>query len=157
MFRRGAMRIPGIPPHDPYLEASRRYAAAGLPSPYSCEFISNACPFWIFNVIGNRSGRVYQLIVDAYYAVGDRLAAERMALATDPLVRLQMAGINPEVASNWQFATFKRFLPSVPGPCNFTHRSGPTVLFNLDPRIFVLTNKLPYIILPSSSLRQNLS
>ena len=30
-------------------------------------------------------------------AVGDRLAAERMALATDPLVRLQMAGINPEV------------------------------------------------------------
>jgi hypothetical protein len=35
MFRRGAMRMPGIPPHDPYLEASRRYAAAGLPSPYS--------------------------------------------------------------------------------------------------------------------------
>ncbi len=30
--------------------------------------------------------------------VGDRLAAERMALATDPLVRLQMAGINPEVS-----------------------------------------------------------
>ena len=27
----------------------------------------------------------------------ERLAAERMALATDPLVRLQMAGINPEV------------------------------------------------------------
>ena len=64
---------------------------------------------------------MYQLIVDAYYAVGDRLAAERMALATDPLVRLQMAGINPEVASNWQFATFKRFLPSVPGPCTISH------------------------------------
>ena len=27
----------------------------------------------------------------------ERLAVERMALATDPLVRLQMAGINPEV------------------------------------------------------------
>ena len=27
----------------------------------------------------------------------DRMAAERLALATDPLVRLQMAGINPEV------------------------------------------------------------
>jgi len=33
-----------------------------------------------------------------FVAVGDRLAAERMALATDPLVRLQMAGINPEVS-----------------------------------------------------------
>jgi hypothetical protein len=32
-----------------------------------------------------------------HISVGDRLAAERMALATDPLVRLQMAGINPEV------------------------------------------------------------
>lgn len=27
----------------------------------------------------------------------ERLAAERMSLATDPLVRLQMAGITPEV------------------------------------------------------------
>merc|ERR1712241_1623822 len=35
MFRRGAMRIPGLPPHDPYLEASRRHAAAmGQQSPY---------------------------------------------------------------------------------------------------------------------------
>ena len=40
LMRRGAMRgLPGLPPHDPYLEASRRYAAqasaaAGLSSPY---------------------------------------------------------------------------------------------------------------------------
>merc|ERR1719250_432687 len=35
MFRRGAMRLPGLPPHDPYLEASRRHAAAlGQQSPY---------------------------------------------------------------------------------------------------------------------------
>ena len=40
LFRRGAMRgLPGLPPHDPYLEATRRYAqaasaAAGLPNPY---------------------------------------------------------------------------------------------------------------------------
>ena len=34
----------------------------------------------------------------------DRMAAERLALATDPLVRLQMAGINPEVKkSNTKF------------------------------------------------------
>ena len=45
LFRRGAMRgLPGLPPHDPYLEATRRYAqaasaAAGLPNPYG----SNAC------------------------------------------------------------------------------------------------------------------
>merc|ERR1711963_517314 len=64
MFRRGALRLPGIPPHDPYLEASRRYAT-GLPSPYSLNDRMSA----------------------------ERLAAERMALATDPLVRLQMAGI----------------------------------------------------------------
>ena len=36
------------------------------------------------------------------FEVGDRmtaerLAAERMSLATDPLIRLQMVGINPEV------------------------------------------------------------
>ena len=38
MFRRGAMRIPGLPPHDPYLEASRRHAAAmGQQSPYGRE------------------------------------------------------------------------------------------------------------------------
>ena len=33
----------------------------------------------------------------------ERLAAERMALATDPLVRLQMAGINPEVGVGLNF------------------------------------------------------
>merc|ERR1719373_1232014 len=82
-MRRGAMQrpgLPGLPPHDPYLEASRRYAAqaagAGLPpSPYS---------------LGDR-------------LAADRLAAERLALgslATDPLVRLQMAGINPEVSAH---------------------------------------------------------
>merc|ERR1712083_1139816 len=35
--------------------------------------------------------------------MGERIAAERMAmgsLATDPLVRLQMAGINPEVSAH---------------------------------------------------------
>merc|ERR1740131_933671 len=54
MMRRGAMR-PGLPglPHDPYLEASRRYAQAAQ--------------------------------------------AAGAALASDPLVRLQMAGINPDV------------------------------------------------------------
>ena len=42
MFRRGAMRLPGLPPHDPYLEASRRHAAAlGQPSPYGRESLSN--------------------------------------------------------------------------------------------------------------------
>jgi len=75
MFRRGALRLPGLPPHDPYLEASRRHAAAlGQQSPY-----------------GN-------LPVGA-----ERMAVERMALgslATDPLVRLQMAGINPEVSAH---------------------------------------------------------
>ena len=35
MFRRGALRLPGIPT-DPYLEASRRFAAPSLPSPYPC-------------------------------------------------------------------------------------------------------------------------
>ena len=44
LLRRGGLPprpgLPGLPPHDPYLEASRRYAAqaasaaAGLPSPY---------------------------------------------------------------------------------------------------------------------------
>ena len=43
LMRRGGLPprpgLPGLPPHDPYLEASRRYAqaagaAAGLPSPY---------------------------------------------------------------------------------------------------------------------------
>ena len=38
MFRRGGIRLPGIPPHDPYLEASRRYGAPGLPSPYSRKY-----------------------------------------------------------------------------------------------------------------------
>ena len=45
-MRRGAMPrpgLPGLPPHDPYLEASRRYAAqvagAGLPSPYGSKKI----------------------------------------------------------------------------------------------------------------------
>jgi len=68
MFRRGAMRLPGLPPHDPYLEASRRHAAA--------------------------------LAVGADRMAAERMAVERMALsslATDPLIRLQMAGINPEV------------------------------------------------------------
>ena len=38
MFRRGAMRLPGLPPHDPYLEASRRHAAAlGQSNPYGRE------------------------------------------------------------------------------------------------------------------------
>ena len=42
MFRRGAMRIPGLPPHDPYLEASRRHAAAlGQPNPYGRECSTN--------------------------------------------------------------------------------------------------------------------
>ena len=41
-------------------------------------------------------------VINLYFIVGDRMnaermAAERLALATDPLVRLQMAGINPEV------------------------------------------------------------
>jgi len=82
LFRRGAMRgLPGLPPHDPYLEATRRYAqaasaAAGLPNPY-----------------GMAQDRI----------AAERIAAERMAmgsLATDPLVRLQMAGINPEVSAH---------------------------------------------------------
>lgn len=76
MFRRGAMRLPGMPPHDPYLEASRRHAAAmGQGSPY-----------------GQMGDRM----------MAERAAVERMALgslATDPLVRLQMAGINPEVGN----------------------------------------------------------
>merc|ERR1719310_2748930 len=73
LFRRGAMRgLPGLPPHDPYLEATRRYAAqaasaaAALPNPY-----------------GIAQDRI----------AAERIAAERMAmgsLATDPLVRLQM-------------------------------------------------------------------
>ena len=42
------------------------------------------------------------MVINLYFLVGDRMnaermAAERLALATDPLVRLQMAGINPEV------------------------------------------------------------
>ena len=44
LLRRGAIRpgMPGLPPHDPYLEASRRYAqAAGLPSPYNSEFFKS--------------------------------------------------------------------------------------------------------------------
>lgn len=82
LFRRGAMRgLPGLPPHDPYMEATRRYAqaasaAAGLPNPY-----------------GMAQDRI----------AAERIAAERMAmgsLATDPLVRLQMAGINPEVSAH---------------------------------------------------------
>jgi len=83
LFRRGAMRgLPGLPPHDPYLEATRRYAAqaasaaAALPNPY-----------------GIAQDRI----------AAERIAAERMAmgsLATDPLVRLQMAGINPEVSAH---------------------------------------------------------
>jgi len=77
MFRRGAMRLPGMPPHDPYLEASRRHAAAmGQGSPY-----------------GQMGDRM----------MAERAAVERMALgslATDPLVRLQMAGINPEVSAH---------------------------------------------------------
>ena len=82
-----------MPPHDPYLEASRRYAAqaqaaAGLPSPYG----SRECH--------NHSDQM--MVIYLYFVVGDRMnaermAAERLALATDPLVRLQMAGINPEV------------------------------------------------------------
>jgi len=71
IFRRGAMRLSGMPPHDPYLEASRRYASS-LTSPYSLSERISA----------------------------DRLAVERMALATDPLVRLQMAGITPEVSAH---------------------------------------------------------
>merc|ERR1712037_1023939 len=78
MFRRGAMRIPGLPPHDPYLEASRRHAAAmGQQSPYGP--------------------------VGADRMAAERMAVERMALsslATDPLIRLQMAGINPEVSAH---------------------------------------------------------
>jgi len=83
LFRRGAMRgLPGLPPHDPYLEATRRYAqaasaaAGGIPNPY-----------------GMAQDRM----------AAERMAAERMAmgsLATDPLVRLQMAGINPEVSAH---------------------------------------------------------
>merc|ERR1719430_104484 len=77
MFRRGAMRLPGLPPHDPYLEASRRHAAAmGQGSPY-----------------GQMGDRM----------MAERAAVERMALgslATDPLVRLQMAGISPEVSAH---------------------------------------------------------
>ena len=45
LFRRGAMRgLPGLPPHDPYLEATRRYAAqaasaaAALPNPYGSKY-----------------------------------------------------------------------------------------------------------------------
>ena len=39
----------------------------------------------------------------------DRMAAERLALATDPLVRLQMAGINPEVKkSNTKFTNYHK-------------------------------------------------
>ena len=98
-MRRGGMPrpgLPGLPPHDPYLDASRRYAAqaagaAGLPSPYGRKY----------------SFIIIRLIFMILVLVGDRLAAERMAaerlalgsLATDPLVRLQMAGINPEVIS----------------------------------------------------------
>ena len=93
--------LPGLPPHDPYLDASRRYAAqaagaAGLPSPYGrkCQILTETNDIHDKNVL-----------------VGDRLAAERMAaerlalgsLATDPLVRLQMAGINPEVIVLTQF------------------------------------------------------
>ena len=46
LMRRGAMPrpgLPGLPPHNPYLEASRRYAAqvagAGIPSPYGSKLI----------------------------------------------------------------------------------------------------------------------
>jgi len=76
MLRQGALRLPGVPQPDPYLEASRRYAAAGLQPPYA---------------------------LGADRLAAERLAAERMALgslATDPLVRLQMAGINPEVSAH---------------------------------------------------------
>ncbi len=38
---------------------------------------------------------LFSLVGDRMTA--ERLAAERMSLATDPLVRLQMAGITPEV------------------------------------------------------------
>jgi len=71
LFRRGGMRLPGLPQLDPYLEA-RRYAAGGIPSPYA---------------VGDRM-------------TAERLAAERMSLATDPLIRLQMVGINPEVSAH---------------------------------------------------------
>ena len=42
----------------------------------------------------------------------ERLAAERMSLATDPLVRLQMAGITPEVnnqTNNYRFYSLFKF------------------------------------------------
>ena len=43
---------------------------------------------------------IYTFVVAQDRIAAERIAAERMAmgsLATDPLVRLQMAGINPEV------------------------------------------------------------
>ena len=93
MMRRGAMR-PGLPglPHDPYLEASRRYAqaaqaaGAALPSPYASKY--------------QHSPDLTLLLSSGDRMAADRMAAERLALgslATDPLVRLQMAGINPDV------------------------------------------------------------
>ena len=99
MMRRGAMQrpgLPGLPPHDPYLEASRRYAAqaagAGLPpSPYSRKFL---------DIFSQQNINCLEFIAVGDRLAADRLAAERLALgslATDPLVRLQMAGINPEV------------------------------------------------------------
>ncbi len=42
----------------------------------------------------------------------ERLAAERMSLATDPLVRLQMAGITPEVndqTNHYRFYSLIKF------------------------------------------------
>ena len=56
MFRRGAMRIPGLPPHDPYLEASRRHAAAlGQPNPYGRE-----CSTDLTHNLNTLDGTVYK-------------------------------------------------------------------------------------------------
>merc|ERR1740131_2152 len=72
-MREDMLRRGGLRPHgimDPYMDPTRRYPA-GLPSPFSRDRMT-----------------------------AERLAAERMSLATDPLVRLQMAGITPEVSSH---------------------------------------------------------
>jgi len=91
MLRRGALGMPRMAT-DPYLEASRRYAAvAGLSSPF-----------------GMGPGERLS---------AERLAAERMALSTDPLVRLQMAGISPEVSAHTH--THLHINPSDPAAAAF--------------------------------------
>lgn len=101
MLRRGALGMPRMAA-DPYLEASRRYAAvAGLSSPF-----------------GMGPGERLS---------AERLAAERMALSTDPLVRLQMAGISPEVSAHTH--THLHINPSDPAAAAFMLGQPPGMAF----------------------------